>query len=162
MQEYLSDAVVLSREPSGELDLRISLFTKKFGKLVGKVKSARKITSKLSGHLEPGNLIKVRVIEKNGFQIADALKSARTDTKEADLEVLGTLLHDEEPDSGLWALITSGNFNWKETLRLLGWDPDAANCSRCGRKPETFFTPHQEFFCRSCVSGISQDEVIYL
>src|SRR3990170_8049430 len=118
MQEYLSDAVVLSREPSGELDLRISLFTKKFGKLVGKVKSARKITSKLSGHLEPGNLIKVRVIEKNGFQIADALKSARTDTKEADLEVLGTLLHDEEPDSGLWALITSGNFNWKETLRL--------------------------------------------
>ncbi|MEK7212689.1 MAG: recombination protein O N-terminal domain-containing protein, partial [Patescibacteria group bacterium] len=51
MQEYLSEAVVLDAVPNGDLDLRVHLFTKKFGKLTAKVKSARKITSKLAGHL---------------------------------------------------------------------------------------------------------------
>jgi recombinational DNA repair protein (RecF pathway) len=162
MQEYLSDAVVLSREPSGEFDLRISLFTKKFGKISGKTKSARKITSKLSGHVEPGNLVRARVVEKNGFQIVDALKIGKVDVKGESLEVLGGLLHDGEAEPGLWALITSKSFSWRNALRFLGWDPEAASCSRCGRKAEAFFVSRQDFFCRNCASGFGRNEVIYL
>ena len=77
MQEYLSEAVVLDRLANGDLNGRVVFLTKRFGKLVGKARSIRKITSKLSGHLQPGNLVQVRMIEKNGLQIVDALKKSR-------------------------------------------------------------------------------------
>ena len=88
MQEYVTDAIVLTKRASGEFDGRYSLFTKKFGKMTGRAKSSRKITSKLSGHLEPGNAVKARFIEQKGTQIVDALKTARTGISLGDLAAL--------------------------------------------------------------------------
>ena len=68
MQEYVTEAVVLDAVPSAELDVRVSLFTKKFGKLVARAKSVKKITSKLAGHLEPGNVVKIRLFGEKGVQ----------------------------------------------------------------------------------------------
>ena len=62
MQEYVTDALVLKKEPLRDFDARYYFFTKKFGKLKGKATSARKIVSKLAGHLEPGTLAKVRFV----------------------------------------------------------------------------------------------------
>ena len=77
MTEYLSEAVVLDKETSGDLDIRVSMFTKKFGKLKVRAKSARRIVSKLSPHLEPGNVAQVRIIEKSASSCgrAEALPS---------------------------------------------------------------------------------------
>ena len=148
MQEYLSDAVVLAREPRGDADIRLTLFTQKFGKLSAKVKSARKITSKLSPHLTEGNLAKVRVVEHGGLQLVDALKISRLSFSPQELRSLYEVLPDAEPDQRIWSEITSGNLKWNTILRYLGWDPAQAECVVCGNKPKTFKIPTQEFLCQ--------------
>ncbi len=163
MQEYLSDAIVLKSDPSGALDLRISLFTKKFGKIVGKVKSARKITSKLCGHLQPGFLIKARIIEKNGPQIVDALKIKKLNIGTEDLSLINRLTGEMEPDQHLWASILSERVSWRQILEILGWNPASASCSSCGKeKPTVFNIPRQDLFCVQCASKERLDAVIYI
>jgi recombinational DNA repair protein (RecF pathway) len=160
MQEYVTDAVVLTRRPSGEFDARYTLFTKKFGKMTGRAKSSRKITSKLAGHLEPGSVIKVRFIEKSGVQIVDALKMARVDISQKDLSALEWLIPEMEADAPLWELVTLGSFSWSSIIKTLGWDPAEAVCAGCGRKsPAYFFIPRQEFFCDACVLKLKANEV---
>ena len=162
MLEYLSEAVVLSREPSGDLDSRFSVFTKRFGKLVGKAKSARKITSKLAGHLEPGNLVFLRIVEKSGLQIVDALKQERAALSHYDLHCLDRLLGEGEPDPALWQLI-SRDFGWRKALSLLGWDAREARCETCGKRdPLWFDLGGQRFFCEACASKAKKGEVLYI
>ena len=50
-------AIVLRRENIGEADRRIIFFTKDLGKISAIARGARKLKSKLSGHLELFNLI---------------------------------------------------------------------------------------------------------
>lgn len=160
MQEYVTDALVLVKRPSGELDARYALFTKKFGKVIGRAKSSRKITSKLAGHLEPGNVVKVRFIEKTGMQIVDALKVSRADISLKDLSALDNLISEMEMDASLWEQVSKSPFSWAEIIKVLGWDPAEATCAGCGKKEVAyFFIPRQEFFCASCVSRLGANEV---
>ena len=153
MQEYVSDAVVLLKQPSGEQDGRYALFTKRFGKIIGRAKSSRKITSKLSGHLEPGNVVKVRFIEQKGIQIVDALKTTRVPISLGDLALLAELTAEMESDASLWDQIVGAPFSWEAVLRTLGWDPAGAVCIACGALPAGhFFIPRQEFFCSACIA----------
>ena len=79
MQEYVTRAVVLDKETrGGHADARYSFFTERFGKVRAKATSSRKIVSKLAGHLEPGTLSAVRIIEQHGTRVVDALTTART------------------------------------------------------------------------------------
>lgn len=163
MTEYLSEAVVLTKEPNGDLDNRISLFTKKFGKLVAKAKSARRITSKLSPHLEPGNLSVVRLVEKNGLQVVDALKSERLNISPADLYNLNLVLSEAEPDQRLWHELRQEKLIWPRILAYLGWDPEEAHCEKCGRRPVSHFrVQSQEFFCGSCASKVKENGLLYI
>lgn len=163
MQEYVSEAVILSREPVGDLDARFSIFTKRFGKLKTKAKSVRRTTSKLAGHLEPGNLADVRIIEKNGPQVVDALKKQRLGISPADLYRLDLILAEAEPDPLLWRALLGGKFNWQETLRILGWDPGEAQCQTCdGKNGLAFSVAGQEFFCGNCSLRLPQNELIYI
>lgn len=50
---YRTEAVVLRQTPIGEADLLLTLYTPHEGKLRAIAKGARRLTSKLSGHLEP-------------------------------------------------------------------------------------------------------------
>jgi recombinational DNA repair protein (RecF pathway) len=153
MQEYVSEAIVLEKQPLGDCDNRYALFTRRFGKMVAKAKSARKITSKLAGHLEPGNVVRVRLIEKNGLQIADALKETRLEVALEDLFLLSGLLPDGEAEPALWANCRAGIFAWRDILRVLGWDPEYATCAACGSSEiSSFYIHSQEFFCRRCAS----------
>lgn len=160
----MSEAVVLGVEPNGDMDLRVSLFTKKFGKLTAKAKSARKITSKLAGHLQPGNVVQARLVEKGGLQAVDALKSSRLGASPHQLFFLDRLLAETEPDLELWQAVADGKWDWRRILRILGWDPAEAVCRSCGKRPEYFFPDGQEFFCGECVRGskLKPDEVILL
>lgn len=163
MTEYFSESVVLNREPSGDLDSRVSIFTKRFGKLIAKAKSARKITSKLSQHLEPGNLVYARLVEKNGLQLVDALKTSRLKVCPADLYFLGQLLAEAEPDLRLWETILQPEFNWPRILKILGWDPKATFCQTCNENaPVVFHIPAQEFFCKNCSLKFNKNELLYI
>jgi len=152
MQEYLTDAVVLNKIPNGDLDTRYVLFTRRFGKLTAKAKSARKITSKLAPHLEPGTLSAVRLIEKNGLQVVDALKKESLVLPIRELHLLGEVLAEAEPEKGIWASLTNGKLRWPEILKVLGWDPGQAQCAMCGTAtPEYFDYRSQDFFCADCL-----------
>jgi recombinational DNA repair protein (RecF pathway) len=162
MQEYVTDAIVLRKDPLGDLDGRYTLFTKRFGKIVGKAKSSRKITSKLAPHLEPGIVAKVRFIEARGTQLIDALKSARVALPLGDLHFLSQLLPDAEPEPALWELLVhSDEWSWAKALGILGWDPEDAECVECGAKrPSHFYIARQEFYCRTHASKARRDAVI--
>jgi DNA repair protein RecO (recombination protein O) len=173
MQEYVTDAVVLEKEPLRDFDTRYFFFTKRFGKLVGKATSARKITSKLAGHLEPGTFVQVRFVERNGgggngAQIADALKKKTLTASPLDLRFLNKLLHHGEPDDALWGELMNTAagadvpFPWPEILKILGWDPHGAACEQCGKKVAYFYLPRQEFFCAACASKLERDELLLL
>ncbi len=156
MQEYVSEAIVLEKKTFGDCDSRYSIFTRRFGKMVAKAKSVRKITSKLAGHLEPGNIVRVRFIEKNGLQITDALKEEKLFISLMNLSLLSDLLPEGEPEVALWANCRAGVFVWRDILRTLGWDPEYATCVSCGSSDvSSFYIPSQEFFCGRCSSSKS-------
>ena len=161
MREFVGEAVVLSNDPNGDLDSRVSLFTKEYGKLSAKVKSARKVTSKLAGHLQPGNVVRARLIEKHGLQVADALKQSVLNVPLPDLFRLNGLLADEQPEQEMWELLIGGQWSWSKILRVLGWDPAEARCHTCGKAAPAFFDPKgQDFFFSECASKLRGGEVL--
>jgi recombinational DNA repair protein (RecF pathway) len=162
MQEYVSEGIVLNKEPVRDFDGRYAVFTKRFGKVIGKTTSSRKITSKLAGHLEPGTLSKVRFVEKSGTRIVDALKEHKLDVPISDLRLLNSILHEGGEDQELWEILTTRSFSWNDVLRVLGWDPRGARCEACSARSAYFYIPRQEFFCTPCASKLKQDALILL
>ncbi len=163
MTEYLSEAIILAKEPNGDLDVRISVFTKKFGKLRAKAKSARKITSKLSAHLEPGTLSQVRIVEKNGLQIVDALKHFSLSVPPSTLYFLDRILAEGEPEPAIWHALASQKFNWKNALAVLGWDPGEAACHACNKRNPSFFDIRDQIFlCDTCRSQNGKNQLLYI
>lgn len=161
MQEYVTNALILRKDPLGDLDGRYTLFTQRFGKITGKAKSSRKITSKLAPHLEPGMISKVRVLETKGTQLIDALKTQRAAIAFKSLHLLSQLLPEGEPEPLLWTMIAEGDLSWGKVLGILGWDPESADCAVCGRAtPGYFYIPRQEFYCNVCASKVRRDAVI--
>lgn len=168
MHEYVTKAVVLDKATrSGEADARYSFFTERYGKIAARATSSRKIVSKLAGHLEPGTLTSVRIIEQHGTKVVDALKIARVGIGLRDLAALNQLLGEWEPDAEVWhELKNTEPFSWANTLAILGWDPQGAVCANCGggggvatnpaRPARHFYIPRQEFFCAQCAAAYAR------
>ena len=158
MLEFVSDAVVLDKEPLGEADSRITLYTEKCGKVIAKATGGRKITSRLAGHLEPGSIVRVRIVGNRGGQIADALQwSAFSRTREslALLRFTAQLAFEGDVDQGLWELLMRAPYERvgvEDILRILGFDPREAACGSCGRTmPEYFDSREARFVCEPCM-----------
>lgn len=150
MWEYATPAIILRREPRGEYDERISFFSRDLGKLTARTVSSRKILSKLSPHLEPGDITVLRLIEKNDLSIVDALREKTLTWKLPNFLHLNNLLAENEADPELWHLLSSKP-SWKDILRILGWDPREAVCENCEKKnPQHFDLRNQRFLCGSC------------
>ena len=163
MQEYVSEAIVLRIGPRREADGAVVLFTRRFGKVAARLRSVRKITSKLAGHLQPGNVVAVRLIEKHGLQAVDAVKKRSLEIAPADLNFLERLLPEFEADPELWASVAKDGIRWRGVLAHLGWDPERGHCAGCrAGLAEAFATETQEFFCAACASKLRPDEVIYI
>lgn len=161
MQEYITKGIVLATETSGEQDTRFSVFTEKYGKLVARAKSTRKITSKLAAHLQPGSISTVRFVEQKGLQLVDALRIRKVAIRAPDLFYIDQMVHEAEPDLELWNALTENNFSWSLLLQVLGWDPAHAGCVGCGRNtPRHFRVKTQEFFCTTCSSKVRAYELI--
>lgn len=67
MAAYQTNAIILKRDDAFEADRIYYLYTEEFGKVRALAGSVRKIDAKLTGHLEPFNLIWVELAtKKNG------------------------------------------------------------------------------------------------
>lgn len=159
MREYVSDAIVLDREGIGEADARVVFYTEKLGRVAARATSARRINSKLSAHLEPGLMVRVRFVEKRGaenggirFQVTDALGRTRPPFAPAVLRLVAELGAEGEPDPALWHALARGRATVREALALLGFDPRHAVCEACGAPAPSRFSPRRaEYFCEACV-----------
>jgi len=189
MELYFPEAIVLDREDANGFDSRYSIYAKAFGKFLAKATSARKITSKLAPHLEPGNLVQIRVVGNGGFQVVDVLKREKLDVRCGDLYLLNQMLPEHDFDFAIWEELLSGvrfqmsgfrergdevgersveivgqarkNLDWRKVLRILGWDPEHAACEICGSlSVSKFAVEGQVFACTSC--GESMKNFVFL
>ncbi|MDO8442930.1 MAG: recombination protein O N-terminal domain-containing protein [bacterium] len=160
MLEYVTEAIVLDKVDLGELDSRVYLFTKDFGKITAKIKSGRKIISKLASHTEPLNLVTVRIVDKNSPQLIDALISKKGIPGKTLFKIV-SLVRDispeGQPDHNLWELLVAladsgakaGDFS--SALKILGFDPTCAKCNNCLKgSPDFFSVKDLIFYCKDC------------
>ncbi len=155
MVEHYTKAVVLDKEDYGDLDSRVVLYSAELGRINAKVKSSRKITSKLAGHLEPGKFVRARVIELGGFQVVDALSEGSLPISPktmAGLRLVKEMTVERDPDPELWALLESGRLGTGEVLSCLGFAPQFASCRTCDSgRPTHFLLKELEYSCHPCL-----------
>jgi DNA repair protein RecO (recombination protein O) len=63
MHYYKTTAIILKSESYRESDRIYTIYTKKYGKMRGVARGARKIKSKLASHLEPFNLANLTIVK---------------------------------------------------------------------------------------------------
>ncbi len=177
MIEVATDALVIDKEPSGEYNSRVFLYTEKLGGVVARATSLRKLTSKMAAHLEPLTFARVRLIQKNangGFQIADALTIDRVAGWRKSPEFLaeGLKLISIFKESGFagdadelaWKVLFEIFINppleparqyGRRILNILGYDHRNALCGLCGTgRPKIFSIRDLVFYCEACLSGV--------
>ena len=160
MLEYVTEAIVLDKIDLGELDSKVFLFTKDFGRVTAKIKSGRKIISKLASHTEPLNLVTVRIVDKNSPQLIDALISKKGTPGKTFFKIASLVKNiapESQPDLNLWELLRSfidkgaeaGDFI--SALKILGFDPTHAKCNNCLKgSPDFFSVKDLVFYCKNC------------
>ncbi len=176
MLEITTEALVLDREPSGEYNSRVFLYTEKLGGVVARATSLRKLTSKMAAHLEPLTFSRVRLIQKEdaaNFQIADALAFDRCAAWRESEEYLReglrliSILKEggfrEDADGALWETLSNFFRNppvaplsgyGVKLISALGFDHRRALCGLCGTgRPKIFSVKQLAFYCQGCVEA---------
>ena len=153
---YKTEAIVLKHLPFGEADYLLTLYTPNMGKLRAVVKGARRVKSKLGGHLEP--LMRTSLLISRGQNLdtvnqAEALEGLRTVREDLNrlsqalymVELVDSITPDEQPNYPVYRLIldTLHSLAGDATpsllpffqLRLLGHSgfmPELYQCVECG------------------------------
>lgn len=175
MKEYFTPGVVLERRPRGELDETVTVYTKNLGKVAAFTKSSRKITSKLSGHLIPGKLAQIRLVEKNKIQLVDIL-AVKSESEPKNLLPFLNFLNQITPyndaDLNLWYMIEEivqgGHFNpsvYRHLLLRMGFISEEASCDNCRSKMiEYLILIDTTLLCSDCFTktNLKADEFIFL
>ena len=177
MKEHLTEAIVLDIRPIKGNDRLVDLYSKSLGRLKVRVVAGRKLISKLSPHLDPLNLVTVRLIEKNSLTLADAvtddrLRHIRSSTSQLSralglLHLLRSLLFLKNPDLKLWYWLKhslkNNQINYREVLKILGYDPLLAQCQICDSpQVNCFYITDQSFLCDHCRFKLPAGKVIYI
>ena len=163
MIEYYTKALVLDKESRSEYGATVHLFTRDIGRVEAKGAGLKRITSKLSGHLDPGLISFVRLVEKNGFVLADALRVHRFRFSFDSLNTIKHLAPELMRDDDLWGSILNREVKPEDLLSHFGYDTKFARCSLCGRSPVSCFSfASHSFLCDSCLiaSQLSEGEVV--
>lgn len=111
-----STAIIINRSDYRESDSLLTVYTKDFGKLSLVARGAKKLNSKLSGHLEPLSLVDVLIIKGKGFDyIGSALgRQAFLGIKDdlnklyfagSALRSFNILVRENQPDERLFLLL---------------------------------------------------------
>ncbi len=165
MNEITTSALVLDSKQTGEYDGRVTLFTQSGGKIIARARSLYKANGKLAAHLQPLTIVQVRLVEKKGIQIVDALAQQRlitpatTPAQAVQLlsvaRLITELTQPQQPDQDLWNLIATGRLMSRELLAVLGFDPEHASCDRCQKKqPSHFLLREAVYVCKDCFGAI--------
>ena len=175
MLEYVTESIVLAVEPHKEYDLTADLFTKDLGRVKARAVSGRKILSKFSPHLNPLNLVSVRLVEKKQFTITDVLTADNFSVLRNHgenysaalnlLNVLKILVPFGVPDIHLWyflrASFEDNMINCVSLLKILGYDSQFSSCAFCFRETTANFSlNNQIFLCSFCNVKINTDNTI--
>jgi len=174
MREHVTDAIILGDIPTKEHDRVFDCYTEHLGRITVRAISGMKSKSKLAPHCASMKLVKLRIIEKNVFTLADAIIQ-KTFINESDsfemqnqavyfLFAIKHLVPKEATDAKLWDFIVGSfqkkNFSIKQLLAISGYDPALSLCVSCGiEAPECFSVESYEFFCANC-SAMHADEVL--
>lgn len=160
MLEYVTEALVLDKTDLGEMDSRVYLFTRDFGKITAKIKSGRKILSKLTSHTEPLSFVTARIVDKNQPQLIDALMIKKGIANKSFFKIIALIKDiapENQPDSNLWEYLSdlkdkdaeAGDFI--NVLKILGFDPKHAKCDNClNGSPDFFSVTDLIFYCKNC------------
>ncbi len=164
MIEHSTWAIVLKRESTKEKDDDYTLFTWHLGKVKARTASTRKITSKLAGHLEPGTIGQVRIVQRNPespMRLIEALAETRTKDPQAIkvLEFAEKITPFHEEDHALFITLKRAVIDgvdersgFRKILALSGFDPKGASCDWCGSKKIAYFLPEDIIFlCKQCL-----------
>ena len=159
MIEYFTRAVVLDKEETGEWDMEVCFFTEELGRVEARAIGARKILSKLAAHLEPNRITAVRLVEKNGFIVADAVMEKKINLSFKELKLLKEGTTPLGRDDALWDKILKGELGVKWLLKHFGFDPKFAACQFCGERENLYFYfSGQEFSCGRCAANLGLDK----
>ncbi|MDP2587617.1 MAG: DNA repair protein RecO [bacterium] len=161
MATFAVDAVVLSRKDIGEADRLITLFSRSMGKMRVIAKGARRPTSRMGAHLEPGRESHLFLVERRSLPLVTQAQTLRVFiSRQADLaelkdvfgvlEVAANLLEDDQRDSRLYDLLvtTLSHFNrahaqtramlvaafMLKSLHMLGYSLELAHCMQCDQE----------------------------
>lgn len=175
MIEHYTEGIVLDRNPRGEIDGSVTIYTKDLGKVTAFTKSIRKITSKLSGHLMPGNIVRLRIVENKSIQAVDALsQKSKCDMAELlpFLHFLNEIIPHGVEDNSFWYLINGiiekCHFEpetYRYILGVSGFGTGDGVCGNCKRNEIAHFSmPDIMFLCTNCVrnSRLSTDETVQI
>lgn len=161
---FQTTAIVLKKIPFYEADNLIAVYSKDFGKIELVARGSQKITSKLSAHLEPINLIFLEFIYGQNFkvatnaQITDNFQSIKNDFHKTKLilevfDYINKFVSYQEQDLNFWQFLLNflnevkraSDFNEQKSkvfkiyflinfLKFLGFLPDFNQCSRCSKE----------------------------
>ena len=160
-ETYTTKAIILNRRPFRECDSMATVYSFDKGKLELAVRGARKISSKLAGHIEPLNLSEIMVVRGRQFDyIGGAVSRNCFIDLKSNLEksliagqavnVFNKLIKHGERDREIFILLQfflnildkNKKFNYELLLNFfilkllvqLGYKPELYNCVVCKKK----------------------------
>lgn len=159
---FKTEAVILRRRDLKERDKLLTLYTRDYGKLTGRAIGAKKIESKLGGHLEPFMRTEVCLVTSKtidilaGAQVVEAYPRLRatlygTHAAQYLLEVVDQLTPEGQQEPSVYELLCTGldtlnqqpkvNFLTVQATVLkilghLGFEPELDKCVHCSLTTE--------------------------
>ena len=122
MATYRSEAIVLRKRDTREYDQVVTLFTREKGKVELIVKGARKIGSKMAGHLEPFGMVDVMVAQGKvqdriaGTKLLENFPNLKSNLESIALsvyfnEAVDSIIHGNQSDPKVFALILEAYYS---------------------------------------------------
>ena len=179
LRTYTTDAVILRTSPIGEADRLLTLLTPRLGKISATARGVRKITSKLSGHLD---ILTRSTLTLNKGLTLDTITSAeaietfiilKNNLTAVSHAIYMTELADafnplDSPSEASYSLLLSGlralegendpemvlRFLELRSLQISGFSPELLHCVECSElilAAHHFFSPSSGgVLCSSC------------
>jgi len=182
MATFAVDAVVLGRRDIGEADRLLTIFSRTMGKMRVIAKGARRTTSRMAAHLEPGRESRLFLVERRSLPLITQVETSRLfvghspDLAELKdlfslLEITANLLDDNQRDSRLYDLLTETLEQFTQTrdlparqqllvaymlkaLHMLGFAIELDRCITCQKPLLHTPTPERDFYLSAARGGI--------
>jgi len=159
-ETFCVKAIVLKRQPFKENDNKITVYSLEKGKMELAVRGSKKISSKLSGHIEPMSLVNIMVVRGKQFNYAgssvseDCYAVIKSDLQRLQIagravKIFDTIVKLDQEDRDLFYLLQEfleilnqkdlGDFDYNlflsffifKFLALLGHGPELYSCVEC-------------------------------